>query len=62
MVGFLGDHTVNGGRSPHVHVQIMTDLLHHDDGGFDGSFEGAGEPSRMRIWRSIVPDAGLLVR
>jgi 4-aminobutyrate aminotransferase-like enzyme/Ser/Thr protein kinase RdoA (MazF antagonist) len=62
VVGFIGDHTVNGGWAPHVHLQIMTDLMADPEAGFDGNFEGAGEPSRMAIWRSIVPDANLLVR
>ncbi len=62
VVGFIGDHTVNGGWAPHVHLQIMTDLMADPDTGFDGNFEGAGEPSRMAIWRSLVPDANLLVR
>jgi 4-aminobutyrate aminotransferase-like enzyme/Ser/Thr protein kinase RdoA (MazF antagonist) len=62
VVGFIGDHTVNGGWSPHVHVQVMTDLLVDDEAVFSGNFEGAGEPSRMSIWRSIVPDANALIR
>ena len=62
VVGFIGDHTVNGGWAPHVHVQIMTDLMADPELGFDGNFEGAGEPSRMDIWRSLVPDANLLLR
>ena len=62
VVGFVGDHTVNGGWAPHAHVQIMTDLMADPETGFDGNFEGAGEPSRMAIWKSIVPDANLLIR
>ena len=62
VVGFVGDRTVNGGWSPHTHVQVMTDLLVGDDGVFSGNFEGAGEPSRMSIWHSLVPDANLLLR
>ena len=62
VVGFIGDYTVNGGWAPHVHLQIMTDLMADPELGPDGNFEGAGEPSRMAIWRSIVPDANLLVR
>jgi len=60
-IGFIGDHTVNGGWAPHVHLQIMTDLMADPETGFDGNFEGAGEPSRMAIWKSIIPDANLLV-
>ncbi|MFN8020202.1 MAG: aminotransferase class III-fold pyridoxal phosphate-dependent enzyme [Acidimicrobiales bacterium] len=62
VIGFVGDHTVNGGWAPHVHVQIMTDLMADPDRGPDGNFEGAGEPSRMSLWRQIVPDADLLLR
>jgi 4-aminobutyrate aminotransferase-like enzyme/Ser/Thr protein kinase RdoA (MazF antagonist) len=62
VVGFIGDHTVNGGWAPHVHIQIITDLMADPEHGPDGNFEGAGEPSRMRIWRSIAPDANLLLR
>ena len=61
VVGFIGDHTVNGGWAPHVHIQIITDLMADPDHGPDGNFEGAGEPSRMRIWHAIAPDADLLL-
>jgi 4-aminobutyrate aminotransferase-like enzyme/Ser/Thr protein kinase RdoA (MazF antagonist) len=62
VIAFVGDHTVNGGWAPHVHIQIMTDLMADPDVGPDGNFEGAGEPSRMSVWRQIVPDADLLLR
>jgi hypothetical protein len=62
VVAYVGDPTVNGGWAPHVHVQIITDLMAHPDLGPDGNFEGAGEPSRMHVWRSIAPDANLLLR
>ncbi len=58
IVGFIGDHTVNGGWAPHLHVQIMTDLL----GNYSGNFEGAGEPSRVAVWSSVCPDPNLLLR
>jgi 4-aminobutyrate aminotransferase-like enzyme/Ser/Thr protein kinase RdoA (MazF antagonist) len=58
VVGFIGDHTVNGGWAPHLHVQIMTDLL----GNHTGNFEGAGEPSRVAVWSSVCPDPNLLLR
>ncbi|MCB9381741.1 MAG: aminotransferase class III-fold pyridoxal phosphate-dependent enzyme [Acidimicrobiaceae bacterium] len=66
VVGFVGDHTVNGGWAPHTHLQVMTTLLlerwGEADAAPDGNFEGAGEPSRMQVWRSIVPNADLLLR
>ncbi len=61
VVATVGDHRVNGGWAPHVHVQLMTDLLVGDDGAFSGNFEGAGERSRMSIWQAIAPDANLLL-
>jgi 4-aminobutyrate aminotransferase-like enzyme/Ser/Thr protein kinase RdoA (MazF antagonist) len=57
VIGYVGDPSVNGGWAPHVHVQIMTDLM-----GKSGNFEGAGEPSRWAIWRSICPNTNLLLR
>ena len=62
VVAYVGDPTVNGGWAPHVHVQIITDLMAHPELGPNGNFEGAGEPSRMHVWRSIAPDANLLLR
>ena len=62
VIAYVGDPTVNGGWAPHVHVQIITDLMADPDRGPDGNFEGAGEPSRMDVWRSIAPDANLLLR
>lgn len=62
VVGFVGDHTVNGGWAPHTHLQLITDLMADPATGPSGNFEGAGEPSRMSIWRSLAPDANLLLR
>ncbi|MEZ5250318.1 MAG: aminotransferase class III-fold pyridoxal phosphate-dependent enzyme [Ilumatobacteraceae bacterium] len=62
VIGFIGDHTVNGGWAPHVHLQIITDLMADPATGPDGNFEGAGEPSRMSVWRQVAPDADLLLR
>lgn len=56
VIAYIGDPSVNGGWAPHVHFQIMTDLM-----GRSGNFEGAGEPSRMAIWRSVCPDPNLLL-
>jgi len=62
VVAYVGEPEVNGGWAPHVHVQIITDLMADPVTGPDGNFEGAGEPSRMDIWHSIAPDANLLLR
>lgn len=56
-IGSIGDHTVNGGWAPHLHFQIMTDLL-----GQTGEFPGVGQPSLWPIWRRISPDPNLLLK
>ncbi len=57
LIGFIGDHTVNGGWSPHLHFQIMTDRL-----GLSGEFPGVGQPSLWPVWSHIVPDPNLILR
>ena len=55
-IGSIGNNTVNGGWAPHLHFQIITDLL-----GQSENFHGAGEPGRMDIWRDITPDPNLIM-
>lgn len=57
LVGFIGGHQVNGGWSPHLHFQIMTDRL-----GLSGEFPGVGQPSLWPVWSKIVPDPNLILR
>ena len=52
----LGTPEENGGWTPHLHLQVMTDLL---DLGSD--FPGVGTPSRRAEWRSLCPDPNLIV-
>ncbi|MCV6600305.1 MAG: aminotransferase class III-fold pyridoxal phosphate-dependent enzyme [Cohaesibacter sp.] len=54
-IGYLGAAEVNVGWAPHLHLQIMTDLL-----GEHGNFYGAGEPHLMHVWGDISPDPNLL--
>jgi Ser/Thr protein kinase RdoA (MazF antagonist) len=65
-IGSVGHPEENGGWAPHVHLQVMTSLLTARWGRADaepeGNFEGAGEPSRMDVWRSIVPNPSALLR
>ncbi len=55
-LAWLGDETVNGGWPPHLHVQIVTDLL-----GRTGEFPGVAAPSEREIWLALCPDANLVV-
>lgn len=52
----LGSAEVNGGWTPHLHLQVFTDLL---DLGTD--VPGVALTSQRAVWRSISPDPNLLV-
>ena len=56
IIGTIGGRAVNGGWPPHVHIQIITDLL-----GSSGDFPGVARPSQRAVWQSVSPDANLLV-
>ena len=56
LIGTLGEPAENGGWAPHVHFQIMTDML-----GMSGHFHGAGEPSLWPVWQKICLDPNLLI-
>ena len=56
VLGSIGTVGENGGWSPHLHIQIITDLM----GLNDGNFPGACEPSLAHIWNDISPDANLI--
>ena len=55
-IGTLGEPHENGGWTPHLHFQLITDLLDLDSG-----FSGVGTASRRAVWRSISPDPNLIV-
>lgn len=57
-IAHLGDWPENGGWAPHIHFQIITDLL----GQTGGNFFGVGHASLRDIWSDISPDANLLMR
>jgi len=52
----IGEPGSNGGWPPHVHFQIMLDLL-----GENGNFPGVARPSDREIWLSICPDPNLVL-
>jgi 4-aminobutyrate aminotransferase-like enzyme/Ser/Thr protein kinase RdoA (MazF antagonist) len=54
-LGMVGSSDVNGGWTPHVHFQILTDLL---DLGCD--FPGVARPSQRNVWLSLCPDPNLI--
>jgi 4-aminobutyrate aminotransferase-like enzyme/Ser/Thr protein kinase RdoA (MazF antagonist) len=53
----VGDVGENGGWAPHVHFQIILDLL---DRGAD--FPGVARASEREVWKSLSPDPNLLLQ
>ena len=56
-IASLGSPDENGGWAPHLHFQIITDLL---ESGRD--FPGVCRASQREIWRSFSPDPNLILR
>lgn len=54
----LGDWPENGGWAPHVHFQIMSDMLEQRG----GNFFGVGHDSLWPVWADICPDPNLILR
>lgn len=51
LLGSVGAPPVNGGWTPHLHFQIITDLL-----DLDCDFPGVCRASEREIWREFSPD------
>ena len=56
-IGTIGDIDVNGGWTPHLHLQLITDLLDRD-----GEFPGVARSDQRALWLSLSPDPNLLTR
>jgi 4-aminobutyrate aminotransferase-like enzyme/Ser/Thr protein kinase RdoA (MazF antagonist) len=56
-IATLGAPNVNGGWTPHLHLQIITDLL-----GLDTHFPGVARPAQRRVWCALCPDPNLIAR
>jgi 4-aminobutyrate aminotransferase-like enzyme/Ser/Thr protein kinase RdoA (MazF antagonist) len=53
----MGDFPINGDWPPHLHFQIITDLL-----GTCGGFNGVAAPSERAVWLSLCPDPNLILQ
>ena len=58
LIAHLGDWGENGGWAPHLHFQIMTDLLAQRQ----GNFFGVGHDSLWDVWAGICVDPNLILR
>ncbi len=56
-IGAIGDRTVNGGWPPHLHFQIITDMLDRR-----GDFPGVANPDERDLWLGLSPDPNLVAR
>jgi murein DD-endopeptidase MepM/ murein hydrolase activator NlpD len=57
LLGWLGTSEVNVGWPPHLHFQIITDLL-----DYVGDYPGVCAPSEAAQWLARCPDPNLLLR
>ena len=55
-VGRIGTADVNGGWTPHLHFQVITDLL-----GLGRRFPGVGHLSQRDTWRALSPNPNLIL-
>ena len=53
----FGNFPENGNWPPHLHFQVMTDML-----GKQGDFPGVCEPSKIDFYRAICPNAHILLK
>jgi len=56
-IATLGVADVNGGWTPHLHLQVITDLI-----GLGTDFPGVARPSQRALWCALCPDPNLLTR
>ncbi|WP_447977996.1 aminotransferase class III-fold pyridoxal phosphate-dependent enzyme [Candidatus Nitrospira bockiana] len=55
-IGTIGHPPGNGDWPPHVHFQLITDLLDQT-----GNFPGVCAPRDRRLWQSLCPDPNLIL-
>ncbi|MGE5278237.1 MAG: aminotransferase class III-fold pyridoxal phosphate-dependent enzyme [Acidobacteriota bacterium] len=56
VIGRIGEPPGNGDWPPHLHFQVVADLL-----GREGEFPGVALPRQRRVWLSLSPDPSLLL-
>ncbi len=56
-IGKIGNTNENGNWLPHLHFQIIIDLLNHNE-----NFPGVGEEFLIDVWSKISPDPNLILR
>jgi len=54
-IAYIGAPNENGNWAPHLHFQLIFDLL-----GNNENFNGVANPSEIEVWKSICPDPNLI--
>ncbi len=57
LIGYIGASVENGGWLPHLHFQVMLDML-----GNTIDFPGVCSPNELAVWQSICPNPNLLLK
>lgn len=52
----IGNMPINGNWSPHLHFQIILDMLDKE-----GNFNGVAFPTERNLWTSLCPDPNLIL-
>lgn len=55
-IATIGARPVNGDWPPHLHFQIILDML-----GYEGDFPGVAFPEQEKVWTSLCPNPNLLI-
>jgi 4-aminobutyrate aminotransferase-like enzyme/Ser/Thr protein kinase RdoA (MazF antagonist) len=55
-IAVVGESPQNGGWPPHLHFQIILDML-----GNKGDYPGAARPGRRAVWTALCPDPNLIM-
>ena len=55
-IGEIGTAEINGGWTPHLHIQIIVDLLE-----LDHDFPGICRASERQLWKALSPDPNVLL-
>lgn len=56
LIGYVGPYPENGNWAPHLHFQIMVDLV-----GMGADICGVAAPSEANVWSSICPNPNLML-
>lgn len=56
-IAYIGKPSENGNWAPHLHFQLILDLL-----GNNENFNGVALPSKIEVWKSICPDPNFIFK